>query len=312
MSDTRVTHAVNVEGLSKKFGRRQAVDDVSLQVHEGEIYGLLGHNGAGKSTIIGSLLGQIYPDKGTVRIFGSDIQSERNRALGQVGAIFETPCFYDYLSGWDNLMLFVSLSGRVEKKEVLEVLDQVRLNERVHDRVGTYSHGMRQRLALAQALLPRPRLMILDEPADGLDPEGILENREHISRLNREMGMTIILCSHQLHEVEQLCHRVAVLKEGRLVFEGDWRLQAEGENVLDLDSPARHELLSRLLAMGFVHGSEAFPQLSEGVEFKQILAEIARFPEPVRRVEMRHRTLEELYAQWSVQANRDRLTKVEL
>lgn len=215
--------AVSVRHLTKFFGRRRALEGVSFEVAEGEIFGLLGHNGAGKSTALGILLGMIYADAGEARIGGHEVVTERAVALGQVGAIFEAPAFYEYLSGWHNLKFFVSLSGRqVPESEMRQVVAMVGLEERVGDPVRTYSHGMRQRLGLAQALLPRPRVLILDEPTDGLDPLGIYEMREMIRRLRAEMGLTVLLSSHLLSEVEQLCDRVAILHEGQLVFCGRW------------------------------------------------------------------------------------------
>jgi ABC-2 type transport system ATP-binding protein len=150
------------------------------------------------------------------------VQRERSRALSRVGAIFETPGFYDYLSGWRNLEIFTSYSAAVPRRELEEAVDIVGLSARIHDPVRVYSHGMRQRLALAQALCPAPELILLDEPTEGLDPEGIAEMREMIQRLNRERGLTVLLSSHLLSEVEQLCDRVAILNQGRKVFEGRW------------------------------------------------------------------------------------------
>jgi ABC-2 type transport system ATP-binding protein len=150
------------------------------------------------------------------------VQQHRLRALQGVGAIFETPAFYDYLSGWTNLRILTSYTRRLADAELMETVRYVGLEERIHDPVRVYSHGMRQRLALAQALLPRPDLVLLDEPAEGLDPEGIHEMRHLILRLNRERGMTVVLSSHLLSEVEQICDRIAVLNQGRMIFEGKW------------------------------------------------------------------------------------------
>lgn len=215
---------VSIHNLKKAFGGRPALHGVSFEVREGEIFGLLGHNGAGKSTTLGILLGMVHADAGHACIGGYDVVSQRPLALGQVGAIFEAPAFYEYLSGWHNLGFLVSLSGhRLPRKEMMEIVEMVGLGNRIHDPVRTYSHGMRQRLGLAQALLPRPRVLILDEPTDGLDPLGIREMREMIRRLRAEHGLTVILSSHLLSEVEQLCDRIAILHQGRLVFCGEWK-----------------------------------------------------------------------------------------
>jgi ABC-2 type transport system ATP-binding protein len=211
---------ISLRNVRKNFGAQRAVEDLDLEVPAGEIFGLLGHNGAGKSTAIGMMLGQVWPTAGEVRVCGHDIISQRQKALRKVGAIFETPVFYDYLSGWRNLEVLSHYTAPTSRQRIREVVDWVGLTGREQSKVRTYSHGMRTRLALAQALLPRPELLILDEPGDGLDPEGIHEMRLTILRLHREMGLTILLSSHLLNEVQQLCTRIAVMKKGRKVFEG--------------------------------------------------------------------------------------------
>lgn len=214
---------ITVDAISKSFRNRTAVDDISFEVAPGEIFGLLGHNGAGKSTTFGICLGQLHADTGRVLINGFDVAADRHRALSRVGAIYEAPAFYDYLSGKRNLDFFVSLSGGAPSSRVAEVIDLVGLTSRIEDPVKAYSHGMRQRLALAQALLPNPSLILLDEPTEGLDPEGIHETRELIRSLRDRLGLTVVLSSHLLHEVEQLCDRIAVLQKGKLVFSGHWQ-----------------------------------------------------------------------------------------
>jgi len=216
--------AIRVEHLRKSFAGRPAVHDLSFEVQPGEIFGLLGHNGAGKSTTFGMLLGMVEPDGGDAFVGGRSVRGERAAALAKVGAIFETPCFYDYLSGWDNLTFLVSLSGaKPVTADLQRVVARVGLQDRIRDKVRTYSHGMRQRLGLAQALLPGPEVLLLDEPTDGLDPQGIHEMRTMIRDLRDDAGLTVLLSSHLLAEVEQLCDRVAILHEGRLVFCGAWR-----------------------------------------------------------------------------------------
>lgn len=219
---------IDLVHLQKRFGQRLAVDDLTLHVPEGEIYGLLGHNGAGKSTAIGMMLGQVWPTSGDVRICGFDVTAQRRKALRNVGAIFESPAFYDYLSGLRNLQILTSYTAPTPRSRIQEVIEWVGLTGRENERVSTYSHGMRARLALAQALLPRPKLLILDEPSDGLDPQGIHEMRLTILRLQKELQLTILLSSHLLHEVEQLCTRIAVLNQGRMVFEGTLAATRQG------------------------------------------------------------------------------------
>ena len=211
---------IELRQLHKRFGDRVAVNDLTLDVRRGDICGLLGHNGAGKSTAIGMMLGQVWPTSGGVKICGHEITTHRREALRRVGAIFETPVFYDYLSGGRNLEILSHYTARTPPERIREVVEWVGLTGRVESKVRTYSHGMRARLALAQALLPQPELLILDEPSDGLDPEGIHEMRQTILRLHRELGLTILLSSHLLTEVGQLCTRLAVMNQGRKVFDG--------------------------------------------------------------------------------------------
>ena len=211
---------IELKQARKVFGELHAVEDLDLTVPRGEIFGLLGHNGAGKSTAIGMMLGQVWPTSGSVRVCGHEVSTHRQKALQKVGAIFEAPVFYDYLSGWRNLEILSHYTAPTSKQRIREVVEWVGLTGREKSKVKTYSHGMRARLALAQALLPQPELLILDEPSDGLDPEGIHEMRQTIQRLHREMGLTILLSSHLLNEVEQLCTRIAVMNKGRKIFEG--------------------------------------------------------------------------------------------
>ncbi len=211
---------IQLRNLCKTFGEREAVKSLDLTVPQGEIFGLLGHNGAGKSTAIGMMLGQVWPTTGELRICGHDITRDRAKALHRVGAIFETPVFYDYLSGWKNLQILSHYTAPTPPERIKKIVEWVGLTGREHDKVSKYSHGMRTRLALAQALLPDPELLILDEPSDGLDPEGIHEMRLTIQRLQKELGLTILLSSHLLNEVELLCTRIAVLNQGKKVFEG--------------------------------------------------------------------------------------------
>ncbi len=211
---------LEIRGLHKSFGGKPALDNVSFNVARGEIHGLLGHNGAGKSTTLGIILGMVMPDAGDVTIGGVSVLQSRSHALCKVGAIFEAPAFYEYLSGWENLRLLMGYSAGFDAKAARETVELVGLSKRIHSKVRTYSHGMRQRLALAQALLPEPGLLLLDEPTDGLDPEGIKWFRDFILHLRDERGMTVLFNSHLLAEVELMCDRVTILREGKRVFEG--------------------------------------------------------------------------------------------
>ena len=212
-------NAIETIDLTKRYGKRLAVDHLNLTVSKGEVFGFLGPNGAGKTTTIAMLLGLVRPTKGRVMVLGHDVQREPALALRRVGAMIEAPAFYPYLSGADNLRV-LARAGGIPAARVKEVLETVELNDRARDKVATYSQGMKQRLAIAAALLPDPELIMLDEPTNGLDPAGTVEIRNLIRTLAAG-GRTILLCSHLLYEVEQLCNRVAILKEGKLIAAGE-------------------------------------------------------------------------------------------
>lgn len=212
--------SLQTENLTKRFGARTAVDRLTIRVERGDIYGFLGPNGAGKSTTLRLLLGLVRPTSGTIKFPIQASSWDYLRARSLVGAIIESPAFYENFSGRRNLQLLASLSGGVDKKRVEQVLEIVGLHDRARDPVKVYSYGMRQRLGIAQALLPTPELIILDEPTNGLDPQGIHETRELIRRLRDDFNLTVMLSSHLLTEIEQLCNRVGIIHEGKLLYEG--------------------------------------------------------------------------------------------
>jgi ABC-2 type transport system ATP-binding protein len=206
---------LSIKNLSKSFGKRKAVDNLSFDIKEGEIFGFLGPNGAGKSTAIRSMLSLIKPDEGDIEIFTKSVRKFKNAALGVVGALVERPDFYEYLSAYKNLSLLATMD-KVPKNRIGEVLEIVGLTDRSEDKVKAYSQGMKQRLGIAQALLSDPKLLILDEPTNGLDPRGMKEVRDLIRKLSQE-GITILLSSHILHEVEQVCTTMAIINLGKLI-----------------------------------------------------------------------------------------------
>jgi len=210
---------VKARGLVKRYKEVLAVDHIDLNVRAGDVYGFLGPNGAGKTTTLRMALGLIVPTEGTVELFGRDPMRHGASALQGVAGFVEAPCFYPYLSAHKNLELLAALDGDGARGRIEEVLRVVELSERAGHRVGGYSHGMRQRLGIAAALLRRPRLLILDEPATGLDPAGMRDMRLLIRRLADE-GITVLLSSHELPEVQELCDRVAIVRSGRVVYEG--------------------------------------------------------------------------------------------
>jgi ABC-2 type transport system ATP-binding protein len=288
---------IELRHVRKCFGNNVAVEDLSLQVPPGEIYGLLGHNGAGKSTAIGMMLGQVWPTQGEVRVCGHDVTSHRRLALQKVGAIFETPVFYDYLSGWRNLEILSSYTAPTARSRIREVINWVGLTGRERSKVRTYSHGMRSRLALAQALLPQPELLILDEPSDGLDPEGIHEMRETILRLHRELGLTILLSSHLLNEVEQLCTRIAVLNRGRKVFEGSLADTKGRHQWVRLHTELFASAADALREAGLITGTRDGQciALKPGVGTEQIVRLLVERGLPVYEIAREEETLEQFY-----------------
>ena len=216
------TEIIKVQHLAKNFGSFQAVKDVSFTVNKGDVFGFLGPNGAGKSTTIRCMLSLIKPDNGQIQLFGKDLSKHRNEILSKVGSIIEKPDFYRYLSAEKNLAIFARISGKdVSKREIAEMLDFVGLNGRNRDKVGGFSHGMKQRLGIAQTLLHQPDLIVLDEPTTGLDPQGIVEIRNLILRLKSEQNKTVILSSHQLSEIELISNRMVIINKGQSIIEGD-------------------------------------------------------------------------------------------
>jgi ABC-2 type transport system ATP-binding protein len=211
---------LQTEGLTKRYHDRTVVDNLPLCVERGDIFGLLGQNGAGKSTLLRMVLGLVRPTSGRILLLGQELRRGSRQPFGRVGAVIEAPAFYESFSGWDNLRLFAALSGGTTRKRIEETLDLVGLRERARDPVRIYSHGMRQRLGLAQALLPQPEFILLDEPTDGLDPQGIRELRLLLPRLRDERRLTILLSSHLLHEVEHICNALAIIDHGRLLYHG--------------------------------------------------------------------------------------------
>ena len=291
---------ISATSLTKYFTReRPALADVNFSVQEGEICGLLGHNGAGKSTVLGIMLGMVRPDAGEVTVAGYSVQKERSKALRQVGAIFEAPCFYEYMTGWRNLRNLCAFSGWWNEEEVKRTIEMVRLTDRIHSKVQTYSHGMRQRLALAQALLPMPKVLLLDEPTDGLDPEGIHEFRATVLRLRKEHGLTILLNSHLLAEVEMMCDRCIILREGKKVHEGMVKPSGDALTLFELETQDI-ELAGRAVGqLGLVISPEGTIEVSNALTGPEILSRLVQAGVRVDSWRPYHRTLEDIYLELS-------------
>jgi ABC-2 type transport system ATP-binding protein len=282
-------------GLTKSFGGKPALDDVSFEVRRGEIFGLLGHNGAGKSTTLGIILGMVMPDGGDVSIDGISVSKNRSKALRKAGAIFEAPSFYEYLSGWDNLKILMGYSSGFDAAAAREVVERVGLTRRIGSKVRTYSHGMRQRLALAQSLLPEPEVLLLDEPTDGLDPEGIKWFRDFILRLRDERGMTVLFNSHLLAEVELMCDRVAILREGKRVFEGAPGGLHEDIPIFETDFEPWDAACELVRAAGGELLGERRISLPHGADAAALVETLVRAGIRVRAISPVRRSLEDLY-----------------
>lgn len=208
---------LKIKNLNKSFGKKKILKNVSFNVNEGDILGFIGPNGAGKTTTIKMILGLQSIDSGTVTINGYDIKKNFEKAIEKVGTIVENPDLYMYLSGYDNLKLISNLYKNVDKKRIDEVIKIVKLETRINDKVSKYSLGMRQRLGIAQALLHKPNLLILDEPTNGLDPEGIKELRDIIKRLATKEKVGVVISSHNLSELESFCNKIVIIKNGEIV-----------------------------------------------------------------------------------------------
>lgn len=220
---------LEIKGVKKKLGKREIIKGIDLSVEEGEIFGFLGPNGAGKTTTIRMLVGLIAPNDGDISICGYNVQKEKEKALNNVGAVVETPELYKYLSGRENLMQIARIRG-ISKEEIQKLIETVGLKDRIDDKVRKYSLGMKQRLGLAAALIGNPKLLILDEPTNGLDPSGIMDFREVVRKSAKERGMAVFISSHILSEVQTLCDRVAFIDDGVIKSVEDIR-----ENVVETE-----------------------------------------------------------------------------
>ncbi|MGM1046191.1 MAG: ABC transporter ATP-binding protein [Bacillota bacterium] len=219
VTDQQQDIVLSVQHVKKKIGRKWIIQDVTFNVRAGEIFGFLGPNGAGKTTTIRMLVDLIKPSEGIIKVCGFDVNRQQEQALRYIGSIVENPEVYTYLTGWENLEHFARMQPGIDEDRIREVVNIVRMDKRIHDKVRTYSLGMRQRLGIAQALLGRPKLLILDEPTNGLDPKGIKEMREFIQRLAGE-GLAVFVSSHLLSEIQLLCDRVAIISRGRVLAVG--------------------------------------------------------------------------------------------
>ncbi|MFR4995964.1 ATP-binding cassette domain-containing protein [Clostridium paraputrificum] len=248
---------LEVKGVKKKLGKREIIKGLDLSVNEGEIFGFLGPNGAGKTTTIRMLVGLISPNEGEIVVCGKSVLSEKEQALKNVGAVVENPELYKYLSGRENLMQIARIR-KVSKEEVEKLIDLVGLKDRIDDKVRKYSLGMKQRLGLAAALIGNPKLLILDEPTNGLDPSGIIDFRDVVKKAARERGMAVFISSHILSEVQNLCDRVAFINNGVIKSVEDIHdnsMETELDSLTLIVSSDKEQAIKVLKDIGFVNSS---------------------------------------------------------
>ena len=233
-----MSSVVSVSNLSKKYGNILAVNDLSFTVNKGDVYGFLGQNGAGKSTTIRMLLTLIAPTAGEIHIFDKKLSTHRSEILSNIGAVIEKPDLYKYLNAYDNLSIFARMSGiKISRQLLMNQLQMVGLADRAKDKVKTFSQGMKQRLGIAVALVHNPALIILDEPTNGLDPQGIADIRNLIMRLSKELGKTVLISSHLLSEIEVIANRMIIIHKGRKIIEGNVaELLDPSHTVIDIDA----------------------------------------------------------------------------
>lgn len=239
---------IEVRGLTKSFNEITAVDNLSFTINEKEVYGFLGQNGAGKSTTIRMLLSLIRPSSGNIKIFGLDLQTHRKQILQRVGAIIEKPDLYKYLTAVENLNFFAAISGlKLDRKTLVEKLDKVGLADRADSKIKTYSQGMKQRLGIAVALVHDPDLVILDEPMNGLDPQGIADVRNLINHLSKDLGKTVFISSHLLSEMEQVADSLVIIHKGKKIAEGKMQeLLDPDQTKVEIETRSAKELESQL------------------------------------------------------------------
>jgi len=290
------TPTLTASDLTKTIGHKTIVDSVSFELQQGEVFGFLGPNGAGKTTTIRMLVGLIRPTAGSVRICGYDIQHNFEDAMRCVGCIVENPDLYRFMTGRENLEHFARML-RVPNSEIERVAEAVSLAHRLEQRVGTYSLGMRQRLGIAQALLGNPKLLILDEPANGLDPAGIREIRELLRRLAGEQHMSIFISSHLLAEIELTCDRVAIIHKGRILREGTVRdlISSRRDMELRVDDVPRASAIARERNLTFRTDGDRIWLAMEEADAPPLLSALAAAGVGIFHAQRRAQSLEEMF-----------------
>ncbi|MBC35292.1 MAG: ABC transporter ATP-binding protein [Bacteroidetes bacterium] len=297
------TQVLSIDNLSKHYGKIRAVDELSLEIEQGNIYGILGPNGSGKTTILGVVLDVINPISGSYKWFGNKpTTADRKR----IGAILETPNFYPYLSAVKNLEIIADIKG-VSYDEITEVLELVGLTKRKNSRFKTYSLGMKQRLAIAAALLGNPEVLILDEPTNGLDPQGIAEIRNLILEIAQK-GLTIIMASHLLDEVQKICTHVAVLKQGRTIFTGEVAEVLQSSTIIEVSGPDLNAINSAIEKCDFVEnsnieGETVLASLKEGHDSMALNKYLIQNDVAISSIALKKKSLENYFLELLAESN---------
>lgn len=280
-------YAIHTKQLTRRIGRRETVKEINLKVPIGGIYGFLGPNGAGKTTTIRMLLGLIKPSSGEISILGKDLKRDRMDILGEIGSLVESPSYYAHLSGYKNLMIIALIRG-IPESRIKEVLKLVRLDKDAYRPVKNYSLGMKQRLGIAAALITYPKLLILDEPTNGLDPSGIQEIRELITRLPSDYGITVLISSHLLSEIEQVATHVGIINNGELIFQGSLQKLTEKSRPylwIETDQPEEAAIALRQ------YGWDADPELVTN----QVKTSVIEKPQSAEMIKLLVNSQHEIY-----------------
>lgn len=296
-------YVLEVNNVSKSLSRRPIVKNINLKIKEGEIFGFLGPNGAGKTTTIKMMVGLIRPDSGSIMIMGKDIQKEREAALSYVGAVVENPELYLYMSGLENLRQLSRITKKITEEEITEVVSLVGMSERIKDKVKKYSLGMKQRLGLAQALLSQPKILILDEPTNGLDPNGIVEFRNLLKKFAVEKNISIFISSHMLSEVQLLCDTVAFINNGEIQsvesVNGAKSEEKVSTQTLILSTGEKDKCAPLLQNLPYIHGSvldnDLFTITIDIGQTPQLVFELAKNGIPVEEIYIKKQVLEDRY-----------------
>ncbi|WP_042473221.1 ABC transporter ATP-binding protein [Bacillus ndiopicus] len=286
---------VQLRNLTKVIRGKKLIDSLNLDLYPGQITGFLGPNGAGKTTTIRMMTGLMHPTEGEVLIEGQSLQGHYEEAISKVGVIVENPEMYKYMSGYKNLLHFARMHRQVSKERIDEVVRQVGLEKRIHEKVSTYSLGMRQRLGLAQALLHRPKFLILDEPTNGLDPAGIREFRTYLRKIAAEEGVSVFVSSHLLSEIELMCDRIAIIQNGQLIDIREMHNEAETVYYVEAEPLAKVQEVAQQLQIEYIVQAKGLELQIPKEQVPQLVNELVAQQVNIFAIQPQQKTLEEQF-----------------